>query len=96
MSDGSIDGKCRSIPNSMVNCPKGTMLIKFIDASAYVKDAHLLCELLDNFIHEIGVQCIVQVIMDNAANYVVVGKLLVDKYKSLYWAPWEKFLGSRK
>jgi hypothetical protein len=45
MSNGWIDGKGRSILNFLVNCPKGTMFIKSIDASAYVKDAQLLCEL---------------------------------------------------
>jgi hypothetical protein len=65
----------------------GTMFIKSIDASAYVKDAQLLCELLDNFIQEIGPQYVVQVITDNAANYVVAGKLLMERYQTLYWTP---------
>jgi hypothetical protein len=47
-------GRARSILNFLVNCPKGTMFIKSVDASAYVKDAQLLCELLDGFIQEIG------------------------------------------
>jgi hypothetical protein len=57
MSDSWTDGKGRSILNFLVNCPRGTMFIKSIDASAYVKDAQLLCELLDNFIQEIGPIC---------------------------------------
>jgi hypothetical protein len=39
MSDGWTDGKGRSILNFSVNCPTGTMFIKSIDASTYVKDA---------------------------------------------------------
>jgi hypothetical protein len=54
MSDDWTDGKGRSILNFLVNCHKGTMFIKSVDASAYVKDAWLLCELLDNFIREIS------------------------------------------
>jgi hypothetical protein len=54
MSDGQIDGKGRSILNFLVNCPKGTMFIKSVDASAYTKYVQLLCELLDGFIQEIG------------------------------------------
>jgi hypothetical protein len=50
MSDGWTDGKGRSIINFLVNSPKGTMFIKSVDASAYTKDAQLLCELLDGFI----------------------------------------------
>jgi hypothetical protein len=63
----------------LVNCPRGTMFIKFIDASPYVKDAQLLCELLDNFIREIGLQYVVQVNTDNAANYDVANKLLMER-----------------
>jgi hypothetical protein len=84
MSDGWTDGKGRSILNFLVSCPKGTMFIKSVDASAYTKDAQLLCELLDGFIREIGPQNVVQVITDNVANYVVVGRMLMQRYPSLY------------
>jgi hypothetical protein len=84
MSDGWSDGKGKSILNFLVNCPKGTMFIKSVDASAHAKYAQLLCELLDGFIQEIGPQYVVQVITDNAANYVVVGRMLMERYPSLY------------
>ena len=63
------------------------MFIKYVDASSYVKYAQLLCELLDGFILEIGLQYVVQVITNNAANYVVVGRMLMERYPSLYWIP---------
>ena len=56
--DGT-DGKGRSIINFLVNCPRWTVFIKSVDASPYVKDAHLLCDLLDKFIQEIGPQYVV-------------------------------------
>ena len=87
MSDGWTDGKGRSILNFLVSCPKGTMFIKSVDASAYTKDAQLLCELLDGFIREIGPQYVVQVITDNAANYVAAGRMLMERYPSLFWSP---------
>jgi hypothetical protein len=87
MSDGWTDGKGRSILKFLVNCPKGTMFINSVDASAYTKYAQLLCDLLDGFIREIGPQYVVQVIMDNDANYVVVGRMLMQRYPSLYWSP---------
>jgi hypothetical protein len=65
MSEGWIDGKGRSILNFLVNCPRGTMFIESIDAFAYVKDAQLLCELLDSFIQEIGPQYAVQFMNDD-------------------------------
>jgi hypothetical protein len=88
MSDGWTDGKGKSILNFLVNCPKGTMFIKSVDASAYTKDAQLLCELLDGFIREIGLQYVVQVITNNVANYVVAGRMLTQRYPSLYWSPY--------
>jgi hypothetical protein len=50
MSDGWKDGKGRILLNFLVHCPKGTMFIKSIDASVHVKDATLLCELMDGLI----------------------------------------------
>jgi hypothetical protein len=84
MSNGWTDGKGRSILKFLVNCPKGTMFIKSVDAGAYTKYAQLLCELLDGFIREIGPQYVIQVIMDNVSNYVVVGRMLMERYPSLY------------
>lgn len=84
---GGQNGKGRSILNFLVNCPKGAMFIKSVDASVYDKDAELLCELLDNSIQEIGLQRVVQIITDNGTNYVVAGRLLTQKYSCLYWTP---------
>jgi len=78
-------GKGMSILNFLVNCLRGTMFIKSVDASTYVNDAQLLCELLDGFIWEMGPQYVVQVITNNVANYVVVGWLLMKRYQTLYW-----------
>jgi hypothetical protein len=76
MLDGCTYGKHgTTIINFLVKCPKGTMFIKFVDASTYVKDAQLLCELLEGFI---------QVITDNVVDYVVAGKLLMQRYQPLY------------
>eukprot|EP00253_Pinus_taeda_P022917 PITA_22917 len=63
------------------------MFMKSVDASAHIKDARTLCELLDIFIQEVGPSNVVQVITDNAANYVATGKLLMEKYPNLFWTP---------
>jgi hypothetical protein len=85
--DGWTDRKGRSLLNFLVHCPRGTMFIKSVDASAHVKDAALLCELMDVFIQEIGLHNVVQIITDNAANYVVSSRLLMERYHSLFWTP---------
>eukprot|EP00253_Pinus_taeda_P003832 PITA_03832 len=87
MSDGWTDQKGKTIINFLVSCPKGAMFIKSIDASSHIKDAKLLCDLLDVFILEVGAKHVVQVITDNAANYVVVGKMLMERQPTLFWTP---------
>ena len=70
MSDGWKDGKGRTLINFLVHFPRGTMFIKSIDASVCVKDATLLCELMEGFIQDIAVHNVVQIITNNAANYM--------------------------
>ena len=57
MSDGWTDGKGRTLLNFLVHCPRGTMFIKSVDASVYVKNAQLLHELLDDLVREIDPYC---------------------------------------
>jgi hypothetical protein len=87
MSDGWTDQKGRTLLNFLVNCPKGSMFAKSVDVSAHVKYATLLCDLLDEFIREVGPQHVVQVITDNAANYVAAGRMLMQRYPTLFWTP---------
>ena len=63
------------------------MFLRSVDASDKVKDATLLFELLDEIIQEVGEQNVVQVITDNASNYVLAGKMLESKYNTIFWTP---------
>ncbi|XP_057418793.1 uncharacterized protein LOC130713003 [Lotus japonicus] len=87
MSDAWTDRKQRSIINFMVNCSAGTMFLKSVDASDYVKTGEKLFELLDSIIDEVGEENVVQVITDNGSNYVSAGKMLEEKRPNLYWTP---------
>jgi hypothetical protein len=58
-----------------------------VDASDQVKDANLLFRLLDKVVEEVGVQNVVQVITDNASNYVAVGRMLEEKHRTIWWIP---------
>jgi hypothetical protein len=87
MSDGWSDGKNRTIINFLVSCPQGTIFLRSVDASDRVKDANLLFELLDEIVMEVGVENVVQVITDNASNYVLAGKMLEEKHKTIFWTP---------
>jgi hypothetical protein len=68
MLDGWIDQKGNTLLNFLVNCLRGTMFIKFVDASTHVKNVTLLCEFLDGFIQEMGPQNVFQDIMDNVVH----------------------------
>ena len=61
--------------------------MKLVDASDRVKDTKLLFQLLDEVIMEVGVTNVVQVITDNAFNYVLAGKMLERKHKTILCTP---------
>lgn len=63
------------------------MFLKSIDASSYVKDANLISSLLADVVEEVGVKIVVEVIRNNAANYVADGKLLCAQYPTIFWIP---------
>lgn len=52
-----------------------------------IKDAEYLFKLLDEIIDEVCADIVVQVIRDNASNYITAGKMLMHKIKYLFWAP---------
>ena len=57
------------------------MFLRSIDASSHVKNAKFLCMAIEEVIREVGEENIVQVVTDNAANYVATGKILTSKFK---------------
>ena len=42
---------------------------------------------MERFIQDIEVHNVVQIITNNAANYVVVGKMLMERHSTLFWTP---------
>lgn len=59
LSDGWTDRKGRTLINFPMYSKQGTIFMKSIDASAQSKDHILLCDLLDQFVQEVGVENIV-------------------------------------
>lgn len=75
LSDGWRDSVAsKDIVNFLVNSPKGSMFIRSMDVSEIVKDANLLFRMLDDMVEEIGAPNVIQVVTDNASNYVKAGK----------------------
>nr|VDD32659.1 unnamed protein product [Brassica oleracea] len=57
------------------------------EVSEVVKDATMLFKLLDEMVEEVGEKNVIQVVTDNASNYVKAGKLLEAKCPHLFWTP---------
>ena len=72
MSDGWIDGKNRRLIKFLVNSPVGTWFMKSIDASDTIKNGELMFKYVDEVIEEIGEENVVQIITDDASNYLML------------------------
>jgi len=87
MSDAWTGRKQRCIINFFIISQAGTMFLKSIDGSDFVKTSEKLFELLDAIVEEVGEKNVVQVVTNNGSNYVLASKLLEDKRKHIYWTP---------
>ncbi|KAL6312068.1 hypothetical protein AAG906_027275 [Vitis piasezkii] len=78
----------RCLINFLVNSPAGTWFLKSIDASdTIIKNGELMFKYLDEVVEEIGEENVVQVITDDASNYVNVGMRLMEEMRRLWWTP---------
>ncbi|CAL0316902.1 unnamed protein product [Lupinus luteus] len=87
MSDAWTDRKQRCIINFLVNSTAGTMFIKSVDGSDFVKTGDKIFELLDAVVEEVGEENVMQIITNNGSNYVLAGKMLEMKRPKIYWTP---------
>ena len=82
MSDSWTDGKNRCLINFLVNSPIGTWFLKSIDASNTITNGELMFKHLNEVVEENGEENVVQVIIDNASNYVNDRMRLMKKMKN--------------
>ncbi|XP_034695681.1 uncharacterized protein LOC117921833 [Vitis riparia] len=87
MGDGWTDNRQRTLINFLVYCLEGISFVKSVDASDIVKDATNLFQLFDEVIEWVGPLNVVHIVTDNAANYVVAGRLISQKHKHINWSP---------
>ncbi|CAN1302488.1 hypothetical protein LINPERPRIM_LOCUS25481 [Linum perenne] len=71
--------------NFLIYSPKGISFVKSVDGSGFAKTGNNLFELFGSVIQWVGVQNVVQVVTDNASNYVLAGKMIHSRYKNMYW-----------
>uniref|UniRef100_A0A452XPM9 DUF659 domain-containing protein n=1 Tax=Aegilops tauschii subsp. strangulata TaxID=200361 RepID=A0A452XPM9_AEGTS len=53
----------------------------------WIKTKEYIFEKLKEVIEEVGVECVVQVVTDNAANRKAAGLMIEAKYKNIFWTP---------
>ncbi|XP_061361535.1 uncharacterized protein LOC133305351 [Gastrolobium bilobum] len=87
MTDGWTDRCRRTLINFLVYCPKGTIFLKSVDASNASKTADLLYKLFRDVVLHVGPENVVQIVTDNAANYVAVGRKYTGGREILRPAP---------
>ena len=67
--------------------PEEISFVKYVDASDIVKDATNLFLIFDEVIEWVGPLNVVHIVIDNATNYVVAGRLISQKHKHINWSP---------
>ncbi|XP_021979322.2 uncharacterized protein LOC110875431 [Helianthus annuus] len=87
MSDGWRDVRQRALINILVYFPTGISFIKSVDASDIESNVEGLCNLFSEIVEIVGSKNIVHLVIDNAANYKVAGRLLCDRYPMISWSP---------
>jgi hypothetical protein len=73
--------------NFLVNSPAGTFFLESVNASSETADAQMLTTLLEKRVDAIGRDKVVQIVIDNRANFKAAGRLLERKIPHLFWTP---------
>ncbi|XP_019180028.1 PREDICTED: uncharacterized protein LOC109174958 isoform X1 [Ipomoea nil] len=81
------NGMAKSLVALSVTCPRGTLFLRSIDVSGHEDDPQFLFALLESVVLEVGLENVVQVITESFGDYVYVGRLLMEKYPSIFWSP---------
>ncbi|KAK4400267.1 Methyltransferase-like protein 17, mitochondrial [Sesamum angolense] len=84
--DGWTDTRRRRLINFLVNNPKRSKFIEFVDGSSYAHTDEKMFELLDKFVQFVGEKDVIQVVTDSASTNVLAGSFR-SKIPTLYWSP---------
>lgn len=86
MVDRWVDAIGRVVINFFVYCPKGTILIKSVDASDIEHNTDGLLSVFDSVVHAVGPSNIVNFITDTMPSYKAAGKMLMKKHRTFFWS----------
>ncbi|XP_019184244.1 PREDICTED: uncharacterized protein LOC109179128 [Ipomoea nil] len=86
MTDAWTDRKRRSVMNLCVNSRLGTVFLSSKECSSEAHTSQFIFdEYVEHGIEQVGVDNVVQIITDNAANNMGAAKLLKEKRPRLFW-----------
>ncbi|KAJ6850545.1 uncharacterized protein M6B38_263400 [Iris pallida] len=86
MVDRWMDKNGQVVINFFAYCPKGTMLLKSVDASDSEECSESLVGLFDCIVQEVGAANIVNFITDSTPCYKAAGQMLMDRYRTFFWS----------
>eukprot|EP01018_Ginkgo_biloba_P012213 Gb_25432 [translate_table: standard] len=82
-----IDMNHRPPINVLVSSPEGVLFVKAFDAMDHKKTSEFIFKILEKVVLEVGEENVVQIVTDSALNYVGVGKMIMARFKIIYWTP---------
>lgn len=82
--DGWSNIQRRPLINIMAVFPRGETFIRAIDSIGKIKSGAYIADVLNDVIDEIGANNVVQVVMDNAKNCRLAGRIINERYPHIY------------
>ena len=71
----------------MIYCDRSMIYYSSVDTTNIPKTAGYIFSLMDKVVEEVGEENVVQLVIDNETSFKVVGILLMEKRKHLFWFP---------
>eukprot|EP01018_Ginkgo_biloba_P005755 Gb_33968 [translate_table: standard] len=79
--------KHKPLINVLVYSPQVVLFVKAVDIMDHKKTSKFIFKILEEVVLEVGEENVVQIVTDSASNCVGDGKLIMDRFKTIYWTP---------
>eukprot|EP01018_Ginkgo_biloba_P039443 Gb_32669 [translate_table: standard] len=79
--------KNRPLINVLVYSPQGILFVKVVDAIDHRKTSYFIFKILEEAVLELREKNVVQIITNSSSNYVGVGMMIMERFKTIYWTP---------
>eukprot|EP01018_Ginkgo_biloba_P036360 Gb_12971 [translate_table: standard] len=79
--------KHKTLINISVYSPQGILFVKVVNAMDHTKTSEFIFKILEEAVLEVGEKNLVQIVTDSSSNYVGAGKMIMARFKTIYWTP---------